>query len=387
MENNGMNRDGIHAMVPRAQMPEHVRKLRDTYAITPGAPFYRKEFGFFTLERWQAEGLSPEADLAREFGFDPPALHHLNQLGWCEAEFEPSFEVKVLEDRGEHEVEQDHAGRHVLYFKGRRNGFMPEYVDHPVKDLRSWEENCLWRLNPESTERFSDLDARMAEARACAAQGMIICQNLIGGYMYLRSLIGPAELLYKTCEDPDLVHACMRAWFDLADALIARHQEYVTIDEIFFAEDICYNCGALISPAMMREFLLPYYAELIKRLRARQFDPDRHLYIQIDTDGFSDPVIPIYREIGMDFMSPFEVASNCDVVRTGREYPDLIISGGIDKRVLATDRATIDRHLERILPPMRERGGYIPTSDHGVPEEVSLDNYRYYRERCLEMGG
>jgi len=47
--------------------------------------------------------------------------------------------VEILEDRGEHEVERDHAGRHVLYFKGRRSGFMPEYIEHPVKDRKSWK--------------------------------------------------------------------------------------------------------------------------------------------------------------------------------------------------------------------------------------------------------
>jgi uroporphyrinogen decarboxylase len=75
------------------------------------------------------------------------------------------------------------------------------------------------------------------------------------------------------------------------------------------------------------------------------------------------------------------------VVRIGREYPDLAVFGGIDKRVLAASKQEIDRHLERILPAMRERGGYIPTCDHGVPEEVSLDNYLHYRKRCLELGG
>ena len=44
--------DGIHAMVPREQMIEGARKLRETYAITPGAPTYHKEFGFYCLERW-----------------------------------------------------------------------------------------------------------------------------------------------------------------------------------------------------------------------------------------------------------------------------------------------------------------------------------------------
>jgi uroporphyrinogen decarboxylase len=54
---------------------------------------------------------------------------------------------------------------------------------------------------------------------------------------------------------------------------------------------------------------------------------------------------------------------------------------------LARDKAAIDAMVERIIPAMRERGGYYPTCDHGVPEEVSLENYRHYRRRCLELGG
>ena len=46
----------------------------------------------------------------------------------------------------------------------------------------------------------------------------------------------------------------------------------------------------------------------------------------------------------------------------------------------------IDREIERILPVMRERGGYIPTCDHGVPEEVPYENYLHYRKRCIELG-
>jgi hypothetical protein len=235
--------------------------------------------------------------------------------------------------------------------------------------------------------RFDTLDERMARAKAAAAQGLMIVQNVIGAYMYLRSLVGPEELLYLVHDDPELLHEAMRTWFTLANAVITRHQQHVTIDEIFFGEDICFNHGPLISPAMMREFILPYYAELIARLRTRQLDPTRHLYIQIDTDGYADPVIPVYQEIGMDVMSPFEVASGCDVVAAGRQYPKLVISGGVDKRELAKGRAAIYAMVERIFPVMRERGGFCPTCDHGVPPEVSLDDYRHYRKRCLELGG
>lgn len=43
----------------------------------------------------------------------------------------------------------------------------------------------------------------------------------------------------------------------------------------------------------------------------------------------------------------------------------------------------IDAMIDRIFPVMQARGGFLPTCDHGVPEEVSLKNYLHYRKRCL----
>ena len=382
--------DGVHGLVPRGRMSVAVRKMRDFYDRVPCSPLYHREFWLMstTLEAWKSQGMPQDVSHSELFHFDEPAIHQLGELGWCEAAFLPAFEERQIEDRGETEIMQDFAGRHVLYFKNRRVGFMPEYVDHPVKDWKTWEEAVKWRLAPTAALRFADLDGRMAAAVADAGEGMLMRQGLIGGFMYLRSLIGPEGILYMVYDAPDLVHDCMKTWLALADAVISRHQQHVTIEELFFAEDICYNHGPLIGPEMIREFIIPYYQQLIANVKNRQIDASRKLHIQIDTDGFCDPVIPIYAEtIGMDYMSPFEVASGSDVVRTGSEYPELLMSGGIDKRILARSKREIDEMVERILPTMRSRGGYIPTVDHGVPEEVPYENYLHYRRRCVELGG
>lgn len=291
----------------------------------------------------------------------------------------PDFEVTVLEDRGEFELVCDHAGRSVLYFKGRKDGYMPEYVTHPVRDIKSWEENVKWRLDWSAPERLHNIAEQIPAAAEAEQQGLMICQNMIGGYMYLRSLIGPLDLLYAFYDMPELVHSCMQTWLELADHVITEHQKYVTIDEIFLAEDICYNHGPLISPEMIKEFLFPYYQQLISNTRIRQKDKSRELHIQIDTDGYSIPVIDLYKEIGMDYMSPFEVASGCDVVEVRKKYPELLIRGGFDKRILAGPREGIEREIERIMPFMKKHGGYISQCDHGVPEEVSFENYMFYR--------
>lgn len=264
---------------------------------------------------------------------------------------------------------------------------MPEYIDHPVKDQKTWEDDVKWRLEPNAAGRFDYIGQLRTEAICHAAEGYMMSQHLIGGYMYLRSLFGPTEIMYAFYDMPEVVHDCMATWLSLSDAVIARHQEFVTLDEIYLSEDICYNHGPLCSPDTMKEFLFPYYQQLMANVKSRQIDQTRKLYIQVDTDGKAETVIPLYAEaIGLDAMSPFEVASGCDVVEIGKQYPHLALFGGIDKRILAQDKDAIDRMVESILPTMRRRGGYIPHCDHSVPVEVSLENYLHYRRRCIELG-
>ena len=378
--------DGIPAY---ESMSAGVRKMRDFYAMKPDAGIYQREFfGFYSMDRWKDEGHIPR-DATSEyldelFGFDPHGKLMLGNLGWCEPSFFPLFDEKVLVSSGDYEIVQDTAGREVKCFTNRRSGFMPEYIGHPVTDMKSWEEKCLWRMDPNSPERTRDIEDTICEAKIAASEGKIIVVNVIGGYMYLRSIIGPVDVMYMLYDQPEVIHACMKAWFDLADSVIARYQRQIVIDELYFGEDICYNHGLLISEDMVREFLFPYYSQLLGNMRARQRGKDRRIIFHLDTDGNHESAIKLYREIGMSYIDPFEVASGCDVVRTGREYPDLLMGGGIDKRILAESPDAIDREIRRIMPAMKRRGGYIPTCDHGVPEEVSFENYMHFRKRMLE---
>ena len=363
---------------------ESIRKTRDFYAQTKGAKILQHEFGYYSLDRWISEGhIKNLEELYSLWGPDDRGMFYFYGLGWCEAAFLPPFEEKVLEDRGEYELVQDHAGRQVLFFKGRRNGFMPEYVGHPVTDRASWERDVKWRMDPTSPGREPDAN-HMAYMRDMAAQGGVMGQAVIGGYMYIRSLVGPEGALYLFYDDPQLIHDMMEAWFNLADATIAAHQKYAELDELFLAEDICYNHGPLISPDMMREFLFPYYQQLITNIKARQ--PNKGLpVLQIDTDGDCRPVIPVYQELGANYFSPFEVASGCDVVELRKQYPELLMRGGIDKRELAKGKEAIDRMIDRIMPFMAAEGGYIPMCDHGVPAEVDFEDYIYFRQRLKEF--
>ena len=382
-----MDADGIYRMVEYDSMYEGARRYWDFVNMVPGAPLVQTELnGFYSLDKWKGEGFPVNADPAEFFSFTPVGRHEVHGCGGVEAGFVPLFKEEILEKRGKYELVRDIAGRSVLYFANRRSGFMPEYVDHPVKDEKTWEELCKWRMDPASPQRQADMDAYLPGAIENAKRGMFMSQHVVGGYMYLRALIGPLELLYMVYDRPKLIHDCMETWFRLADNIVARHQEKVSFDEFFIGEDICYKNGSLISPDMIKEFLLPYYQQLIANMTKRRLDKSRPIRFQVDTDGYCDAIIDLYRGAGMDYLNPFEVAAGCDVARTAREYPDMRVAGGIDKRILAQDFDAIDKMVDSILPAMRRRGGYLVSCDHGVPEEVPLENYLHFRKRCMEIG-
>jgi len=379
------------------------QRLRATYEFEPVDHLFRRDMYFWedAIARWQREGMPADADQDALFGFDPPGSVDIGMLGWCEPAFAPPMEEKLIEETDEYQIVRDNAGRTVKFFRGRRDGFMPTYLKHAVENERDWHENIFPLLSPSTPARWEDYSEtitgydhhtalqsqsfanKIAQLKTADAEGMMITLNCIGGYMYLRSLVGPEEICLMFLDNPSLIHKMMQAWLDLADAVSARVQQHVEIDEAFLSEDICYNHGLLISPDMVREFLFPEYRQLLANIRSRQ--KHKRLFLQIDTDGNCAAAIELYLEIGMDVMEPFEIAAGNDIIAIGEKYPNLGIRGGIDKRVLAIGPEAIDAYLQRVIPYMVKRGGFIPTCDHGVPHDVSYADYLHYRRTLMEL--
>ena len=122
--------------------------------------------------------------------------------------------------------------------------------------------------------------------------------------------------------------------------------------------------------------MLPYYREFISW--AKGFGDYKVL---VDSDGDVRQLIPLFLEAGVDGMLPFECSAGMNVCDIRREYPELIIAGGIDKREIGKGREAIDRELESKLPFMFESRRYLPSLDHHVPPEVSYADFLYYLER------
>ncbi len=359
-------------------------RYRATMEMKPVDRLVRREFGFMegVLENWKNNGL--DGALHEQFHYDADTGQtSIGQLGWVEPAFFPRYERTILHRSPEYDIVRDTAGRQVKFFKGKSSGFMPTYLHHPVSEDNDWHDDVKRRLSPDNPERIKSYDQTAAKIKQTVDQtGNWLTQKIIGQYMYLRALMGPEDVMYAFFDRPELIDDILDQWLLLADCMIERLQHTLELDELFFGEDICYNHGLLISPDLWRRFLKPRYLELIARVRTRQ---NRTLKIQIDTDGNVAEAIPLYREIGMNIMSPFECAAGNDVITTAQQYPDLVICGGINKQILSRSQEEIEDHLRHIIPFMVKRGGYIPTCDHMVPLEVDLEQYRFYRDKIIEL--
>jgi len=362
-----------------------VQRVRATYELRPVDRLVRTEFSWWraTEDRWRREGLVGD-DLAELFGLDPMPFATVASQGWCNCPFVPPFEEKVIEARDGCEIVQDTSGQVYRRPEGVTQGVMPTFLDSAVKCRRDWEQDILPRMDPQSPERYETIrDSGPEIARRAAAGEALPDVSFIGGYMYLRDLFGPERVLYVFHDDPELVRDVMENWRDVILPVCLAAQDAVPLFRISIAEDICYKSGPLISPAMYRTFLKPHYQEITQTLRGRQKEP---LHAYYDTDGNPALLVDDIVEAGVDMLMPLEVAAGCDVLEYARRYPRLALGGAVDKRVLARTKDDIDRFLDRIIPPMLERSGYIPTCDHGIPNDVPLENYIHYRERIMALG-
>jgi uroporphyrinogen-III decarboxylase len=365
------------------------------------------EFGFWggALMDWYRDGLP------RQIGFERPLLHgefingpglqypmpsyddgvlfahdvsirfHLDKgpapfpFNWF---YWPRWERQVFSETEDKIEYLGPDGIRRIAFKDER--CMPSWVSHPVTCEADWEAIARERLSLDNFEQrytVADPDAFIAQAGQ-RDYPMCLFGSPIGFFGVLRFLIGEENLYYWYYDRPDLIkrmldHLCTM-WLAIAEELTARTH----FDFGRFYEDMAYKGGALISPAMFREFLAPYYKRMVDFARSRGI---RHFVV--DSDGYMEEMIPLFQEAGVTAILPWEVRAGNDIERVRDGYPALGILGGIDKTALFR-KEDIDRELAKARR-MIARGGYIPYVDHAVPPGVSWENFEYYRDRLNDI--
>ena len=329
-----------------------------------------------TLRRWQREALGADNN--------PPQYAEYDAKFMCDVDLWmlPRFTEEILAEDEGYITRRTDRGTIERRPRSPDTMSMPEHLEYPVESRADWEA-LEPRFDPADANRFpADWPQQCARWR-CEGPVLLLqgprAPSLFG---FVRELLGPERAFYALYDEPDLVHDMMEFNAEFIASLLPRVLDQAPITSLFFWEDMCYRSGPLISPAMFREFMLPRYRRITDLARSRGID-----VIFVDSDGDVTELIPLWLEAGINGIYPMEVAAGNDLVELRREYGrDLLMTGGIDKRVLARDRRAIDDELAARIP-LAEQGGYIPHIDHGIPHDVPYENFAYYWERKKELLG
>lgn len=376
-------------------------RFRNSMLFRPiDRPFRWETLGMWpeTLECWFGEGLDPGLKIAeagdwgavktdlyqrvlvRGFGFDRvDYLRDAAVSGYTDSPFCPAFEVQELENDGSTRVIRDVDGIVKREFLRYGTSSMPQFLGYPVKNHQDFHE-LLPRLDADHPQRLAkDWQAACGlYARRDFPVGLTIC----GAYGHPRNLLGVEGLSLAYYDQPGLIHEILEQWTEFYCQLAERIWAGVQFDFVLIWEDMAYKNGPLISPRLVKEFMLPYYRRVIERVRGLGCE-----IVIVDTDGDMRLLAPLFLSAGVNAMLPFEVQAGMDIRAFRREYGrELAMIGGLDKRTLALGRKEIEEELEIHMRPVLETGGYIPCLDHTVPPNVRLADFRTYLS-CVRQAG
>lgn len=325
-----------------------------------------------TLERWRTETGVADLDPAHQLGFDNSFALAPGNLGMF-----PAFEPQVIDEDDDFVVHRDARG--ILMRDRRDGGSMPEFLRHPVTCRADWEKLKAERLRPDDAARAdADWNAFRHHVAVTGEAVQVGCFPY-GVFGTTRDLMGVERLLLAFYDEPDLVADIMTHLTTVWLAVWERTVVETRIDHIHIWEDMSGRQGPLISPAMVRRFMMPCYDRIADFARRHSVP-----LISVDSDGLCDALLPVMTAHGVNVFFPFEVQAGSNIERTRAAFASLGILGGLDKRVLADGRTAINREVERAAG-MVPQGRYIPGFDHLIPPDVPWDNFEYAASRIREV--
>lgn len=338
-----------------------------------------------TVAGWRQEGLGAAEP---DYEFDHDMIYFF---------FDPrfGFEEKILSEDPEYRTIYTIDGETLQIPKDpeniiRKTDVLGIPIDFTIKTRQDWNRYKHlytageWRLHsnpPLSGSWFGvpDLEFLRRRYRKAVESNKFKCLVFREPYECIREVLGTEGMLSQMALDPEFIREMLEHNLQITLRIIDLYEELgMPMDGYWVWGDIAYNKGLFFSPEMYASLIRPFHERLFRRLG------DHFIY---HTDGFIEPNLPLLLEAGIRGINPLEVKAGNDFYSIVERYGEaMVITGGIDVRILSSnDRKAIDRELREKIRHAK-KGKYIFHSDHSIPPDVTLETYRFVIEKVKEYG-
>lgn len=322
-----------------------------------------------TIRRWHREGMPLDMDWRDYFGVDK-----IERIG---VDISPRYEEKVLEETEEYRICTTPWGVTLKNFK--QEDSTPEFLDFTITDPDKWAM-AKARMLP-SPDRV-DWKALERDFPKWRADGRWIQAAFWFGFDVTHSwTVGTETLLIALLEEPEWAMDMFETYLDRCIALYDRIWDAgYHFDSIFWWDDMGYKNTQFFSLDTYRELLKPFHK------RAIDWAHNHGIKAHLHSCGDIMPFVPELVEIGLDALNPLEVKAGMKPIELKQRFgKDLVFHGGVNA-VLWDDKEAVCGEIRELVPAMKEDGGYIFSSDHSIPNSVSLENMKSIVETIKEVG-
>lgn len=311
-----------------------------------------------TISRWKREGMPAKFD-----GETYVDYLGLDKIARFQPDNSPRFEAKVIERTDTYRIYTTQWGATQKELIGEDT--TPEFLHFTVTDRESWEEakkrmvptkdRINWNYLKENYQKWLD-------------EGYWKVANLWFGFDVTHSwMCGTETILIAMLEDPEW---CMDMFNTMLDLHIALYEmvlnEGYRFDCVWWWDDMGYKHNQFFSKTVYREVLKPVHQ------RAIDWAHSKGMKAQLHSCGDIMPFVPELTEIGLDALNPLEVKAGMDPVKLKETYGDrLVLHGGVNA-LLWNQMEDLKVELKRLIPILKQQGGYIFATDHSIPNTVSL---------------
>ena len=322
-----------------------------------------------TFRRWHREGLPTDIEWTKHFDIDLTA-----GIG-CDNS--PRYPAQTIEETDEYRIYTTGWGATQKSFKLEDS--TPEFISMKVNSPKAWEEAKARMTYSDDRVNWNYLKQNYDR---WVAEGRWITGNFWFGFDVTHSwMVGTETLLVAMYEEPDWVMDMFDTYLnlDLAcfDKILAAGYK---IDCISWPDDMGYKNNMFFSNEMYRELLKPFHK------KACDWAHERGIYVHLHSCGCIMDRVEDLIEIGVDALNPLEVKAGMKPLLLKEKYGDkLVFHGGINA-VLWDDKEAIIEEIRKYVPKMKENGGYIFSSDHSIPNSVSLENFEAIVAEVKRLG-
>jgi uroporphyrinogen decarboxylase len=322
-----------------------------------------------TIERWHREGMPEGVSFVDFFGLD--------KIAYIGVDNSPRYPATVIEETEDYVITTTSWGATLKNWKHIAS--TPEFMAFRVDGPDAWQEAKARMVPTEDRIPWQYLQTNYGRWRR---EGQWIEAGLWFGFDVTHSwTVGTERLLIALLEDPEWCIDMFNHFLDVNIALLDRVWDAgYTFDAVSWPDDMGYKQNQFFSLRTYRKLLKPVHKRAVDWAHARG------VKVRLHSCGDVRPFVPELVEIGIDGLNPLEVKAGMDPIHLKHTYGDAMLFHGGINAVLWDDKEAIEAEMREVIPVLKERGGYIFSSDHSVPSSVSLDNFRYIVELAKELG-